>query len=344
MKKRLLSILLTAGLLMGLLPTAALAAPSAETADFIHAPLQAIAALNAAKTPGAEDSTWEDNTLTLRGVDFTAAGTVAMKLPADAKIILADGTTNTITGGDAQSDNCYGIYAEGALTIEGETAGTGTLTVTGGDVSGENSWDYFESCGIYADDSVTISGGIVYAEGGAVTTETYRGSSCGISAYDSVTITGSADVTAMGGDAGYESCGISAYGYDEENRICYGDVIISGGTVTATGGTAGESSDGIYAGKSMSVSDGIVEATGGTSDYYSNGICVYTCDVTISGGTVTATGGATTAETDYDSSCGISASAGVTIEGGTVQAEGGAANYESYGIFAYGHDLYSDEY
>ena len=62
---RLCGILLTLALLVGLLPTAALAADATATADFKTDPTTALALLNAAKTPGAEDSTWDPATKTL---------------------------------------------------------------------------------------------------------------------------------------------------------------------------------------------------------------------------------------------------------------------------------------
>lgn len=182
MKKRLLGILLTACLLVGLLPTVALAAaPTDVGADFTADDngAAALALLNDTKT-GTDESTWDSdtNTLTLKGVNFTTSAITAVKLPAGTTIVLADGTTNTITGGDASVTGdelvpeIYGIYAEGVLTIRGETAGSGTLTVT----AGSNS--YF-SYGIYAEDyfdseteqsvggKVTITGGTVSARGGA---------------------------------------------------------------------------------------------------------------------------------------------------------------------------------
>ena len=252
---RLCGILLTLVLLVGLLPTVALAA-GAATADFKTDPTTALALLNAAKT-GTADSTWnpDTNTLTLNGVNFTTTAATAVKLPDGATIVLADGTTNTITG------DCYGIYVAGDLTI----SGTGTLNVTA-----VNTEDYY-SFGIYASSNVTISGGTVTATGGNTDTEC---DSYGIYAYSNVTISGGT-VTATGGNA-YYSYGIFA---DEK-------VTISGGTVTATGGTADECSDGIAG--SVTITGGTVTATGGEAGWNSYGI---DGDVTISGGAVTATGG-----------------------------------------------------
>ena len=113
MKKRMLSILLTLCMVMYLVPASVLAAsPATETADFTAADggAAAIALLNNTKT-GVENSTWDSSsqTLILKGVDFTTTATTAMKLPAGTTVVLADGTENTITGGDAAAakDGAY---------------------------------------------------------------------------------------------------------------------------------------------------------------------------------------------------------------------------------------------
>ena len=184
---RLCGILLTLVLLVGLLPTVALAA-GAATADFKTDPTTALALLNAAKT-GTADSTWnpDTNTLTLNGVNFTTTAATAVKLPANTTIVLNG--ENTIKGGDSDSANSYGIWGAGDLTIQdGLEEGTGTLTVTGGHTDDD------DSCGILAGDNVTISGGTVTATGGTAYYDSY-----GIYAYYNVTISGGT-VTATGGD------------------------------------------------------------------------------------------------------------------------------------------------
>ena len=112
---RLCGILLILVLLVGLLPTVALAeGPATGTADFTDDTAAALALLNAAKTPGAADITWDPatKTLTLNGVNFTTTASTALQLPDGATIVLADGTINTITGGDTtDGSHCYGIYA-----------------------------------------------------------------------------------------------------------------------------------------------------------------------------------------------------------------------------------------
>ena len=126
--------------------------------------------------------------------------------------------------------------------------------------------------------------------------------------------------------SGDENDSLTAQGGDSRNGIysVSGDVTISGGTVTATGGNStgsyGSGGDGIHSG-SLTISGGTVTATGGGSTgsnglggrgIYSNG------SVTISGGTVKAAGG-----DGSDGGSGISSSSGVTVSDGTVTANGG---------------------
>ena len=167
-------------LTLAMLPTAAFAAePASQTADFTGAAEggaeAALALLNAAKWSNAEDSTWDGDTktLTLKGVNFTTTATTALKLPAGATIVLADGTHNSITGGGAEVNetggyqakiSVYGIYAEGALTIRG----SGGLNVKSGKHTNTgNAWTY--SVALYAKGMVTVKGGKVALTGGEVT-------------------------------------------------------------------------------------------------------------------------------------------------------------------------------
>ena len=95
----------------------------------------------------------------------------------NVNLILADGCEMTVT------DNSSGIYAGGNVTINGQSAGTGSLTATGG-----------SSNGIYAGGNVTINGGNITATG-----------SHGIRAWaDNTTVTiNGGKVTATGGTDGY---------------------------------------------------------------------------------------------------------------------------------------------
>ena len=127
--------------------------------------------------------------------------------------------------------------------------------------------------------------------------------------------------------SGDENDSLTAQGGDSRNGIysVSGDVTISGGTVTATGGNStgsyGSGGDGIHSG-SLTISGGTVTATGGGSTGSNglggSGISSSSGGVTISGGTVKAAGG-----NGSDGGSGISSSSGVTVSDGTVTANGG---------------------
>ena len=303
------SILIVLVMVVGMLPTVALAA-GAATADLTSGDgSAALALLNAAKTEGVADSVWDSNTntLTLNGVNFETTAATAVKLPAGAKIVLNG--VNTITGGNLGSGDCYGIYAEGSLTI----SGSGTLNVTGGDAA-------TRSCGIYTDNALTISSGPVTATSGDVS----GGASLGIYSIGNFTISGTADVTGKGGTATNDG----SFGINAE-----GEVIISGGKVEAIGG-AGKGSDGLYSGNGqINISGGKVEAFGGDAPSAGGSVGIFaqtsSANVQISGtADVTAIGG----ESASDRSYGIYSRNPVTISGGKVEAFGGEGSYPGYGI------------
>ena len=130
--------------------------------------------------------------------------------------------------------------------------------------------------------------------------------------------------------SGDENDSLTAQGGDSRNGIysVSGDVTISGGTVTATGGNStgsyGSGGDGIHSG-SLTVSDGTVTANGGNGGNVSgDGIRSSSGGVAISGGTVTANGGDSSSR---KGASGISSSSGVTVSGGTVNANGGNGDY-----------------
>lgn len=185
---RLLSILLALAMVVGMLPTAALAegaVPATATADFTVDADVALALLNTAKTGEAEDSTWDadSKTLTLNGVNFETEAATAVKLPDGATIIL---NGENIIGGSSGSGDCFGIKGLGSLTI----SGSGTLNVTSGTASNL-------SFGIRAETGVTITSGAIEATGGAAP----GGQSFGIYTLNNdLTIEGGT-VTSTGGDA-----------------------------------------------------------------------------------------------------------------------------------------------
>ena len=182
MKKRITGVLLSLCLCLTLLPSAVFAAdpaPAADTADFTAADggAAALALLNAAKWENAEPSTWDSGTktLTLKGLRFVTTAATAVKLPAGATIVLADGTHNTVIGGDAAVTQdgtyhndiyIYGIYADGDLTIQGGTdRSAGSLTVRSGAHSNTgDAWTY--SAALSVQGTLRVEGGETELTGG----------------------------------------------------------------------------------------------------------------------------------------------------------------------------------
>ena len=104
---------------------------------------------------------------------------------------------------------------------------------------------------------------------------------------------------------------------DSGASVIFQDALRNGGAVNAAGGSASGNSlsFGINA-ENVTISGGTVTATGGETEYYSCGIDAD--NVIVSGGTVTADGG--TATGSYAESCGIYVTHGLTISGGEVTA------------------------
>ena len=246
-KTKLLTVLLTLCMVLSLVPMTAFAAdPATETADFTASDggAAAIALLNQYKSFGAADSTWDNGTktLTLRGIDFTTKAATAVKLPDRTTIVLADGTTNTITGGDAAiaEDGGYNkhmvitaLKAMGDLKVKGGASGTGTLSVTSGTHknTGE-AWTYSCAIGV-ADGDFEIEGGHITAQGG----------------------------TAYSADCAF-SVGVRMDNSSRRSKI----LLITGGSLTAIGGESYDTEDPQNPRKSFSdgvtVSKGSISVTG----------------------------------------------------------------------------------
>ena len=246
-------------------------------------------------------------------------------------------TTNGAVTKDNANENNYNIKWDGAtLTLKGAEITT---------IAETPDYNLPQSAAICYDEATDLE---IVLEGDNTVTgpDASSGgdsSSYGIHVDDEVTLTisGSGSLTATGGDAPAVYGGVS-YGI-----YTWGNVIITGGDVTATGRAAEFQSHGIYATGHATISGGAVKATGGavTSSEEdggdaSSGICADI--VTISGGTVIAQGGAVTSSGNNTTSCGIYGSSlygGVIISGGAVTATGTTANAESYGIYTPNSDI-----
>lgn len=341
MKKRVLSLVLALCLTLAMLPTAAFAAePASQTADFTGAAEggaeAALALLNAAKWSNAEDSTWDGDTktLTLKGVNFTTTATTALKLPAGATIVLADGTHNSITGGGAEVNetggyqakiSVYGIYAEGALTIRG----SGGLNVKSGKHTNTgNAWTY--SVALYAKGMVTVKGGKVALTGGEVTNgdcafsiglELPEGSGLSVTGGELTTKGGRSTDTEDGEARSSFSRGIDAY---------QASVSVSG-----SGKLTGDAED-----KYGGLSYGISISRGNLSVSDSAEVFAYVrTGIEVSDGNLIQTGGKIEAGTVAGGYYGLSvgknilntgAVGNITVSGGTLDVAYGRINFSAY--------------
>ena len=246
-------------------------------------------------------------------------------------------TTNGAVTKDNANENNYNIKWDGAtLTLKGAVITT---------IAETPDYNLPQSAAICYDEATDLE---IVLEGDNTVTgpDASSGgdsSSYGIHVDDEVTLTisGSGSLAATGGDATPNSGGES-YGI-----YTWGNVIITGGDVTATGRAAEFQSHGIYATGHVTISGGAVKATGGavTSSEEDGGDAssgIHADVVTISGGEVTAKGGAVTSSGNNTTSCGIYGSSfygGVIISGGAVTATGTTANAESYGIYTPNSDI-----
>ena len=258
---------------------------------------------------------WDGSTLTLRNATIQQAKEYSDKNKEKIAVYRASGdlnlalvgenTVDALGGGSAAS--CGINLGNGSLTISGENSAS--LTVYGGPTEHGN------SCGIYANGTITIDSGTV-----TVTGESASAASYGICAGGAVTIN-DGSVTATSGEAGGNSIGI----YTSNS------VTIKNGTVNTTGESASAASYGIDAGGAVTIEDGTVNATSGKAG--GNSVGIYTLNsVTINGGDVTATAGDAVGSSYGINTANISTS--ITVNGGTVTATSGEAKGDSCAIFA----------
>ena len=330
-RKKLLSACLVLALCLSLLPTTALAT---DATVYGTIEVGSVALTNTRDTPvvyattddsgnviteGADENNynvmWDGSTLTLRNATIQQAEEYSDKNNEKIAVYRASGdlnlalvgenTVDALGGGSAAS--CGINLGNGSLSISGENSAS--LTVYGGPTEHGN------SCGIYANGTITIDSGTV-----TVTGESASAASYGICAGGAVTIN-DGSVTATSGEAGGNSIGI----YTSNS------VTIEDGTVIVTGESASAASYGIDAGGAVTIEDGTVNATSGKAG--GNSVGIYTLNsVTINGGDVTATAGDAVGSSYGINTANISTS--ITVNGGTVTATSGEAKGDSCAIFA----------
>ena len=324
MKKRthkLLSLLLTLAMVLGMLPAMSMTAFAAE-------PGISLSGADSDKSGTGWSYTASSQTLTLNGynggyIQGTGFGTLNLVLEGTSTITVDDSNAKGIALDNNQNLN---ISGSGSLTINA-TGGSNLIygiecnkfTMTSGTVI-INANSSRMVYGVNANDSLSVTGGKLTAN--ITGTSDGRGLYCKTG---KLTVDSGAEVDVTVTNNGSNIM----YGiYNEAYTASVtdnGDIELAG-TVTITRGSGSTGSGKVYGianGGSSSNTDGVISVTGGTvavtNAYY--GIAAFTkghdtafADVDISGGTVNVT-------STLDDSLGIvSWNNGVTISGGTVTA------------------------
>ena len=290
-------------------------------------------------TAGAINGFMVMGNMRIFGGDITASATGGAALQ-----IYGSGTPGslTMTGGTFRATGAgTGSYCTGIFIEEGYGEGTSTMAISGGTLiatGGKSSNSDEGACAIYIQGTLTISGNAnVTANGGTDAFGT--GGNYGInviagnSAGGSATISGGT-VTATSGPGGMAAIvidhdltisgattQIDATGGDMgEGILSYGDILINGGTITAT---AGENAIGLEG--NTTISGGVVTAIGGDASASSDGDgkAGYDGSLTMTGGKLIATGGA--GDGTGAAGHGISAFSNINLTGVTLY-EGDATN------------------
>ena len=316
-KKKLLAALLASALAAGMLPTSACAASSSyTTANATLVTLTDSSATAKGKYTGYEIDGTDvsitaagtyvfsgdcDNgsitvkkgvtgvTIVLNGLTLTNDDSAAITLnkTAEASLIAAAGTTNTVADTEGSSDENAAVKVKGGATLA--IGGTGTLNVDGNAKNGIKG---------AADAVITV--GEVKLSINAVND--------GLSCDDELNITGGTLSITAGGDAVKASPDTG----DTENpdTTSLGNVTISGGTLTLSA-----AEDGIQADGDLTISGGTfhVKTNGGHTTALTDDSA--SCKGFKAGGALTVTGGTLTVDSADDA---LHASTDVTISGGTL--------------------------
>lgn len=315
-KKKLLAALLASALAAGLLPTSACAASDYTTANATLVTLTDSSATAKGKYTGYEIDGTDvsitaagtyvfsgdcDNgsitvkkgvtgvTIVLNGLTLTNDDSAAITLnkTAEASLIAAAGTTNTVADTEGSSDENAAVKVKSGAALA--IGGTGTLTVDGNAKNGIKG---------AADAVITV----------AEVKLNINAADDGLSCDDELNITGGTLSITAGGDAVKASPDTG----DTENpdTTSLGNVTISGGTLTLNA-----TEDGIQADGDLTISGGTfhVKTNGGHTTALTDDSA--SCKGFKAGGALTVTGGTLTVDSADDA---LHANTDVTISGGTL--------------------------
>lgn len=316
MKKKLLAALLASALAAGMLPTSACAASDYTTANATLVTLTDSSATAKGKYTGYEIDGTDvsitaagtyvfsgdcDNgsitvkkgvtgvTIVLNGLTLTNDDSAAITLnkTAEASLIAAAGTTNTVADTEGSSDENAAVKVKNGAALA--IGGKGTLTVDGNAKNGIKG---------AADAVITVAEGKL----------NINAADDGLSCDDELNITGGTLSITAGGDAVKASPDIG----DTENpdTTSLGNVTISGGTLTLNA-----TEDGIQADGDLTISGGTfhVKTNGGHTTALTDDSA--SCKGFKAGGALTVTGGTLTVDSADDA---LHANTDVTISGGTL--------------------------
>ena len=314
MKKRLFAALLASALAAGMLPTSACAASDYTTANATLISLTDSSATAKGKYTGYEIDGTDvsitaagtyvfsgdcDNgsitvkkgvtgvTIVLNGLTLTNDDSAAITLnkTAEASLIAAAGTTNTVADTEGSSDENAAIKVKSGAALA--IGGKGTLTVDGNAKNGIKG---------AADAVITVAEGKL----------NINAADDGLSCDDELNITGGTLNITAGGDAVKASPDTG----ENPDTTSLGNVTISGGTLTLNA-----TEDGIQADGDLTISGGTfhVKTNGGHTTALTDDSA--SCKGFKAGKTLTITGGTLTVDSADDA---LHANTDVTISGGTL--------------------------
>lgn len=314
MKKKLLAALLASALAAGMLPTSACAASHYTTANATLVTLTDSSATAKGKYTGYEIDGTDvsitaagtyvfsgdcDNgsitvkkgvtgvTIVLNGLTLTNDDSAAITLnkTAEASLIAAAGTTNTVADTEGSSDENAAVKVKSGAALA--IGGTGTLTVDGNAKNGIKG---------AADAVITV----------AEVKLNINAANDGLSCDDELKITGGTLSITAGGDAVKASPDTG----ENPDTTSLGNVTISGGTLTLNA-----AEDGVQADGDLTISGGTfhVKTNGGHTTALTDDSA--SCKGFKAGGALTVTGGTLTVDSADDA---LHAGTDVTISGGTL--------------------------